>query len=91
MNITALKGEFLGRNVRVASSKDPSLVGLEGEVIAESKNMLRVRTEDGDKSLIKANSVFQMDMDGELYEIPGKCITFRPEDRIKKVKRWEGQ
>lgn len=81
--------EFIGLNVNVSSSTDKSL-NLNGMVIDETKNTIRVeiKNADGDyeeKLVPKLNSIFQFTLpSNEIVEIEGNILSIRPEDRIKK-------
>ena len=81
--------ELVGLNVRVEKSSNPSLQGLEGEVIGETRNMLKIRTKKGNKMVPKAGCVFVFEVEGKLIKVLGDVLIGRPEDRLKKrVKRW---
>lgn len=81
--------EFIGLNVNVSSSTDKSL-NLNGMVIDETKNTIRVeiKNDDGvyeEKLVPKLNSIFQFTLpSNEIVEIEGNILSIRPEDRIKK-------
>ena len=79
-NSKAYRDEFIGKSIRVLKSSNPSEVGLTGYVVDESRNMLVIDTETGEKKLIKKNVVIEMS--GKI--IYGKDIVGRPEDRIKR-------
>jgi ribonuclease P protein subunit POP4 len=79
-NSKAYRDEFIGKSIRVSRSSNPSEVGLTGYVVDESRNMLVIDTETGEKKLIKKNVVIEMN--GKI--IYGKDIVGRPEDRIKR-------
>jgi len=76
-----LKAELIGCKLEVINSKNPSLIGMAGMIIDETKNMF---TLDNKKKLIKSQSVFKIGIKGKTYEIDGKILQTRPEDRIKK-------
>ena len=72
-----LKHELIGLKVRVDKSKNKNLIGLTGEVVDETRNMLILG--DGRK-LIKEN--ITIEMNGTVLD--GKGIIGRPENRIKR-------
>lgn len=53
----ALKGELVGAVIKVSDSSNKMDIGLEGNVIDETKNMITVKTKKGIKKLIKENII----------------------------------
>ena len=72
---------WLSRNLTVVDSLDPTLVGLTGTVLQETRRTIRVLTESGRVRLAKNVITFRIDS-GELIE--GSSVTQRPEDRINR-------
>jgi len=83
-----LEDELIGLSVSVDNSTDKSKKGLLGRVVDETKNMLIIDTKDGVKKLAKSECTFTFMYMGEPVKLEGKLIVGRPEDRIKKGKRW---
>ena len=80
-----VRHELIGLRVKVVNSTHPQLIGLEGEVIDETKNMLMIKTPKGRKLVQKAICTFQFKLpDGRLVNVNGRLIVGRPEDRLKK-------
>lgn len=77
------KHELIGLRVTVAEATDPTLVGLEGIVRDETRNMLAVETPKGEKWVPKRGTSFTFRVRGDVT-VPGDEILFRPEDRIKR-------
>ena len=74
--------ELIGEHVEVSYHTDPSLCGISGTVIDESREMLVIKSNGLKKIISKRPAKFVFE-DGELV---GKKIAYRPQDRIKKVK-----
>jgi RNase P/RNase MRP subunit p29 len=73
--------EFIGKKIKVIDSKNPSLIGLEGNIFDETQNMLFIETKEGFiKNLIKKQHKLKIND----YIIEGDEITSSPEERIKK-------
>ncbi len=70
---------WLAKNLHVVESTDSTLLGLEGTVVNETRNMILVRTTKGDKMLSKSIIRFTID-DSEI--IDGQGVQQRPENRI---------
>ena len=79
-----LCGELIGLSCKVCDSSCKGLIGLEGKVVDETKNVLVVRTKLGERKIPKSASVFVFEGHPEL-PVKGDWICFRPEDRTKKV------
>ncbi len=77
-----LKREFIGLRVRIIEATDKSLVGLQGEIIDETKNMLIIESQGKIKKVAKDIAKFEI----EGMIVDGKKIKYRPEDRIRKIK-----
>ena len=76
-----IKHEFIGGNLKVVKSKNEGLVGIKGKVIDETKNMFLL---DSGKRLIKGQSTFHITIGNETFDVEGKLLIGRPEDRLKK-------
>jgi len=76
--IDILRGEFIGKYVRIDNKK------IEGKIIDETKNNIIVKTKTNvRKKLLKSNQVFQLKINKEFVPIKGDSILMKPEDRIK--------
>jgi ribonuclease P protein subunit POP4 len=71
--------ELIGLQAEVEEHPDENKVGLSGEVLDETRDMLRIEG----KWVEKEGSVFLFDLDGEKVRIRGDIIKKRPEDRLK--------
>jgi len=75
--------EFLGLDVRVTVSTNPSLIGLSGKVVGETMRTFSVRTKSGVRVVPKADSIFEFKLGtGELVTVRGRDICKRPEERV---------
>lgn len=79
-----IKHELIGLHVKILESKNKSLVGLEGQIVDETKNMLTIKTNKGEKKVIKNHSTFELQLpNGEAVEVLGSILVGRPEARLK--------
>ena len=81
MMMSSIHMPWLSRNLTVVDSLDPTLVGLTGTVLEETRRTIRVLTNSGRVRLAKNVITFRIDS-GELIE--GSAVTQRPEDRINR-------
>jgi ribonuclease P protein subunit POP4 len=81
--------ELIGLTVEVAKSTDIGLAGLSGKIVDETRNMLLVETERGQKSVPKANTSLTFSLpDGQKVRVSGYVLISQPENRInKKIQR----
>ncbi|MEM7816118.1 MAG: ribonuclease P protein component 1 [Candidatus Aenigmatarchaeota archaeon] len=84
-----VRHELIGLLAKVANSKNSHLVGIEGKVVGESRNMLVIETKSGEKSVPKDICVFSFLVNGKWVRVDGSLLVSRPEDRVKKkFKKW---
>ncbi|MGD6851379.1 MAG: ribonuclease P protein component 1 [Candidatus Bathyarchaeia archaeon] len=84
-----IRYEFIGAKGLVAQSPNPSLMGVGGLVVGETRNTFTFQGEGRTRSVIKEAATFDFTLDdGTVVEIDGKLLVGRSEDRLKKsVKR----
>ncbi|MFN4132868.1 MAG: ribonuclease P protein component 1 [Candidatus Hadarchaeales archaeon] len=77
--------ELVGLRAIIVDSSDPSLKGVEGIVVDESKNMLIIEEGGRLKKIPKSISTFVFIIpSGKRVKVDGKMIMGRPEERIGK-------
>ncbi len=91
--------ELIGRDTKVVDSKNSSLIGIEGRIIDETKNMFTIRTDAQVKKVSKSCSSFMFTIpslvrtshqtvDGKRYlpltlKVDGRLLLSQPENRIQ--------
>ncbi|HLC32799.1 MAG TPA: ribonuclease P protein subunit [Candidatus Nanoarchaeia archaeon] len=70
---------WVGKRIRIITSKNPSLIGLEGVMVDETQNMIKMETANGKRNVQKASCV--LEVDGQRVE--GSKVLFAPQDRMK--------
>lgn len=78
------KCEFIGLYIEVMDSKNKGQIGLRGKIVDETKNIITIKTNKGEKKLIKSNIKLKLYENNNFIEIEGKKLVCRPEDRLKK-------
>ncbi|MDB4602384.1 ribonuclease P protein subunit [Euryarchaeota archaeon] len=76
---------FLSREISIVDSADPTLIGVKGKVLEETRRTIIVQTQSGEKTFAK--DVIQFTLDLEKNVIDGATVTQRPEDRINRKYR----
>lgn len=84
-----MQHEFIGLRVEVRSSSDPTIRGLAGTVLDESKNTVTIERLDGRSVMVsKAGATFAFTLPGTvIVDVKGDAIRVRPEDRIKRCRK----
>jgi len=74
--------DIIGEEIEVIESSDRNIIGYKGKIIDETKNIIKVRgirdiiVQKNGTSIIIRNQIVRMD-----------SIKFRPEEKIKKIRR----
>ena len=85
-----LRHELIGLTATISHSKDPSLRGIRGEIVDESKNMV-ILVKKGKKVRVpKSIATFRLKVSGgAIVDVEGSHLVGRPENRLKtRVRRW---
>lgn len=81
--------ELIGLFAEVVASTNPSLVGIKGKVVDETRNMLVIE----DKKIPKECSTFAFSIPHNKVKVDGVLLVSRSEDRMKRrlrgEKRWQ--
>jgi len=83
---TLAKDELIGRFVKIVKCSDPVWKGKSGVIIDETKNTFLIKMNETQKKIAKKIATFEFEYDGKKIMINGSKITYRPEDRIKKIR-----
>ena len=78
-----LRHEFIGVKIEITDSKNKSLIGLEGKIVNETKNMFIIETKSTTKKIIKNQIKMKLKFKNKTVEIDGKKLVGAPENRIK--------
>ena len=84
--------EFIGGFIEVLDASNPSLIGLKGMVVDETKNLFVIKTEKGLKKIQKHLSKFKIAFGEKKFLFSGDAVLMPPEERIKiktKQKQWQ--
>jgi ribonuclease P protein subunit POP4 len=77
---------LIGIRVKIIKSSQEDLIGLEGTVVDETKNLIVISSRGKEMKIPKNSSTFRFyPEEGEPVDIRGREISFRPHERPKKV------
>ena len=82
-----VRSELIGLEAEVTRAGNKSLVGLRGLIIDETKNTLSIERDGVVKKVIKSQVMLNILFDGQTFQIDGRVLVGRPEDRLKKIRR----
>lgn len=75
--------ELIGLCTHIVDSTNPSVIGLSGEIVNETKSTLVLQTATGQKMIQKQHNKWKFTLGSQDIIIDGSLISKRPEDRIK--------
>ncbi len=87
-NRNIVLGELIGLKVKIIDSLDRKQKGAVGNVVDETKNTIVMETAEGKRSFIKGISRFRFYTPDGTFDVEGREIDFRPEDRIEKAMKY---
>jgi ribonuclease P protein subunit POP4 len=80
--------ELIGLDIEVLQHSNPHKILLSGKVIDETKKTVVITNNEKRKRIEKKSGIFLLHIDGKKFEIEGKVLIGRPENRMKrKIKR----
>ena len=77
--------ELIGLVARVTRASDPGLEGTSGKIVDETLNTIEVRCGKKDVVLDKKSITLAIAFPEGEFEIPGREMLQRPEERLKKL------
>ncbi|MBI5389426.1 ribonuclease P protein subunit [Candidatus Woesearchaeota archaeon] len=80
-NIT--KTELIGLPFDIVSARNPSLVGMHGTIVDETRYTFLIQKNNKNKRVMKEGITFRTALDNRILEIRGSVLVGRPEERIK--------
>ena len=75
------KFDLIGQNVTISESKNKEIVGINGKIIMETKNMVVMNTKNGKRSIPK--NICQLSNNGEVIQTDSTKLNKRPHERLE--------
>jgi ribonuclease P protein subunit POP4 len=80
-----VRNELIGLSVEVAESRNPTMVGISGRVVDETRNTFLIETRSGEKRVPKSCNCFIFTLfQGLKVKAEGSVLVSQPENRISK-------
>lgn len=76
--------ELIGKRLEVVDSDQESVRGMTGVIVDETKNTIKIE-DDRERTLPKRGNEFKIIINDHEMILKGDKLTYRPEDRIKKL------
>lgn len=75
--------ELTGLDVLVVHASNQSLIGINGFIVDETRNMVTIRTRCGPKHVAKKCAIFRLQLpSGKIVDLEGSALVMAPEKRI---------
>ncbi len=75
--------ELIGLDVLVVKSSNNTFVGLQGKVVDETRNMVKIASAGNIKMVPKMHSIFRfINSAGSVFDVDGSVLLAAPEKRI---------
>ena len=86
--------ELIGLKIEIIQSTDKQMIGMNGLVVDETKNLLTIDSSKNDSNRVripKKDCIFRFSLpSGEQVDVDGRLLKLKPENRLKNImrKRW---
>ena len=82
MNLsTQCEFDLIGQEVTISDSKNNEIIGINGKIIMETKNMIVINTKNGKRSIPK--NICQLSNNGEVIQTDSTKLNKRPHERLE--------
>ena len=73
--------DLIGKNVTISESKNKEIIGINGKIIMETKNMIVMYTKNGKRNIPK--NICQLSNNGEVIQTDSTKLNKRPHERLE--------
>jgi RNase P/RNase MRP subunit p29 len=82
MNLTTTsKFDLIGQEVTITNSKNEEIIGINGKIVMETKNMIVIDTKNGKKTIPK--DVCQLSNNDGIIQTDSTKLSKRPHERLE--------
>ena len=75
--------DLIGQDVTVTDSENKEIVGINGKIIMETKNMIVIDTKNGKRNIPK--NICQLSNNGEVIQTDSTKLNKRPHERLESL------
>ena len=75
---------LVGREINIVAAANKSLIGMQGTVLLDTRNMLAIKTGKGKKRIQKKDVTLMIRMEKQDITVAGKELLGRVDERMKK-------
>ena len=79
--ITQSEFDLIGQNVTISNSKNKEIIGINGNIIMETKNMFVINTENGEKNIPK--NICELSNKQGVIQTDSTKLNKRPHERLE--------
>ena len=79
-----LYNSLIGKNIKITNSKNNNLIGKEGKIVLETKNLFHILKDKQIKKILKKDIIFEVKIEDLIIEVKGKILENSLCERIKK-------
>ena len=79
--ITASEFDLIGQDVTITNSTNKEIVGINGKIVLETKNMFLLDTENGEKKIPK--NICQLSNNKGIIQTDSTKLSKRPHERLE--------
>ena len=82
MNLTTqCEFDLIGQEVTISDSKNNEIIGINGKIIMETKNMIVIDTKNGKRNIPK--NICQLSNNGQVIQTDSTKLKKRPHERLE--------
>ena len=79
--ITTSEFDLIGQDVTITNSTNKEIIGVEGKIVMETKNMFLLDTKNGEKNIPK--NICQLSNNEGIIQIDSTKLNKRPHERLE--------
>lgn len=77
------KHELIGLTCKIIDSKNKNLIDIQGKIIDETRNTLKLQYKNETKIILKDQVTLEFTIKNKKIQVKGEKLVKRPEERIK--------
>jgi RNase P/RNase MRP subunit p29 len=82
-NQSLVQVDWIGKEVRILSARNPAYLGIAGMVIDETGHFLAIQVPGKVVRVAKKDCLFQLSWNSRKFSVKGRLVVAAPEERLK--------